>query len=89
MSPELAVQLIGDAVVTIIKILLVVITPGLVVGIVVAIIQTATSVQEQTLTFLPRMLATLLVLIFAGHWMLETLTDWFARLAQLIPGVFG
>nr|WP_283104962.1 flagellar biosynthetic protein FliQ [Shewanella dokdonensis] len=85
----MAVQLIGDAVVTIIKILLVVITPGLVVGIVVAIIQTATSVQEQTLTFLPRMLATLLVLIFAGHWMLETLTDWFARLAQLIPGVFG
>ncbi|GGZ12620.1 MULTISPECIES: flagellar biosynthetic protein FliQ [Shewanella] len=89
MSPELAVQLIGDAVITIIKILLVLIVPGLLVGVVVAIIQTATSVQEQTLTFLPRMLITLLMLIFAGHWIIESLTDWFARLSQLIPGVFG
>ncbi|KFZ38178.1 flagellar biosynthesis protein FliQ [Shewanella mangrovi] len=89
MSPELAVQLISDAVLTIIKILLVMIAPSLVVGLIVAIIQTATSVQEQTLTFLPRMLMTLLMLIFAGHWIIETLVDWFTRLGQMIPGVFG
>ncbi|MCH1923273.1 flagellar biosynthetic protein FliQ [Shewanella sp. C32] len=89
MSPELAIQLVGDAVITIIKILLVMIAPSLVVGLIVAIIQTATSVQEQTLTFLPRMLMTLMMLIFAGHWIVETLTDWFTRLGQMIPGVFG
>lgn len=89
MSPELAVELIGDAVFTIIKMLLVIIVPGLVLGIVVAIIQAATSVQEQTLTFLPRMLLTLLMVVFSGHWLISTLVEWFANLADIIPGVFG
>ncbi|GGO69376.1 flagellar biosynthetic protein FliQ [Bowmanella pacifica] len=89
MSPELAVELIAEAVFTIIEILLVLIVPGLLLGIVVAVVQAATSVQEQTLTFLPRMLLTLLMVVFAGHWLIQTLVDWFANLSTLIPGVFG
>jgi flagellar biosynthetic protein FliQ len=88
-SPELAVELVGDAVFTIINILLVLIVPGLVLGIIVAIIQAATSVQEQTLTFLPRMLLTLLMVVFTGHWLISTLVGWFANLAEIIPGVFA
>ena len=89
MNPELAVELISDAVFTIISMLLVIIVPGLILGIIVAVVQAATSVQEQTLTFLPRMLLTLLMVVFAGHWLINTLVDWFANLSQIIPGVFG
>ncbi|MBU3023121.1 flagellar biosynthetic protein FliQ [Aestuariibacter sp. A3R04] len=89
MSPELAVELISDAVFTIISMLLVIIVPGLILGIIVAVVQAATSVQEQTLTFLPRMILTLLMVVFTGHWLISTLVDWFANLSEIIPGVFG
>ena len=86
---EQATELIAQAIYTIIKMLLVLIVPGLILGIVVAVFQAATSIQEQTLTFLPRMLLTLLMVVFAGHWLIKTLLAWFANLAQIIPGVFG
>lgn len=89
MSPEQATELIALAVFTIIKMLLVLIVPGLILGVIVAVIQAATSVQEQTLTFLPRMILTLLMVVFAGHWLVRTLLDWFSNLSQIIPGVFG
>lgn len=89
MSPEQSVELIAEAVYTIIQILLVLIVPGLLLGIVVAIVQAATSIQEQTLTFLPRMLLTLIMVVVAGHWLIQTLVNWFKELSVLIPGVFG
>ncbi len=89
MTPEMSVELISSAVYTIIKLILVLIVPGLILGIIVAIIQGATSIQEQTLTFLPRMLLTLLMIVFAGHWMLQVMIDWFEKLKYMLPGVFG
>ena len=89
MSPELAVELIGEAVYTIIKMLAVLIVPGLILGLVVAVFQAATSIQEQTLTFLPRMVLTLVMIVATGHWLIQTLVGWFANLAELIPGVFA
>lgn len=46
---------------------------GLAVGLVVAILQTATQLQETVLTFVPKLAAALLVCGFAGHWMLDKL----------------
>ncbi|PCC12266.1 flagellar biosynthetic protein FliQ [Pseudoalteromonas sp. JB197] len=89
MTPEMSVELISSAVYTIIKLILVLIVPGLILGIIVAIIQGATSIQEQTLTFLPRMILTLLMIVFAGHWMLQVMIDWFEKLKYMLPGVFG
>ncbi len=89
MTPEFAVELIAAAVYTIMKMLAVLIIPGLLLGIVVAVVQAATSVQEQTLTFLPRMILTLMMVVFSGHWLIETLVEWFANLSEMIPGVFG
>lgn len=89
MSPEQATELVALAVFTIIKMILVLIVPSLIVGIVIAIIQAATSVQEQMLTFLPKMIVTLLMVVFAGHWLIKQLINWFQDLSQIIPGVFG
>lgn len=89
MNTGTAVELVSNAIFMIIEILLVLIVPGLLLGIVVAIFQAATSIQEQTLTFLPRMLLTLLMVVFAGHWMIQKLLDLFAGLSQMIPGAIG
>ena len=67
---------------------MVLVLPGLVAGIVVAVFQAATQINEQTLSFLPRLLVTLLALILAGHWMTAKLMDYcvsvFQRAAQLV-----
>jgi len=89
MSPDQSTELVAQAVYTIIKILLVMVVPSLILGLIIAVFQAATSIQEQTLTFLPRMVLTLLMLVFAGNWMLQTLIDWFRNLMLIIPGVFG
>ena len=61
---------------------------GLLVGLVVGIFQAATSINEQTLSFLPRLLVTLLVVGLAGRWMVVTLMDYcvsiFHRAAALV-----
>ena len=53
---------------------------ALIAGLTVALIQTATQLQESVLAFVPKLLAALLVLTIAGHWAFEQLTD-FAPLA--------
>jgi flagellar biosynthetic protein FliQ len=58
---------------------------ALVVGLVVAILQATTSIQEQTLTFVPKLIAILLVLGFLGGWMFSSLGDYTVRLFQRIP----
>ena len=59
--------------------------PSLVVGLVVSIFQAATSINEQTLSFLPRLIVTLLALIYGGHWMTQTLMDYTISLFLSIP----
>lgn len=89
MSPELAVTLIYRAVLDIIIIVSIMIVPSLIVGLIVSVFQAATQVNEQTLSFLPRLLVTLAMLAFAGHWILERLMDAFHTLFITIPGAVG
>ena len=49
---------------------------SLVVGLVVSIFQTVTSIQEQTLTFVPKVLAIFIAIIILGHWMLNKMTEY-------------
>ena len=58
---------------------------ALVVGLVVAIFQATTSIQEQTLTFVPKMLAILLVLALLGGWMSGSLGQYTIQLFRRIP----
>lgn len=61
----------------------------LVVGLVVSILQAATQLHEATLSFVPKVLAAVLVLTIAGPWMLTTLVDYLQRTLQAIPGMVG
>jgi flagellar biosynthetic protein FliQ len=58
---------------------------ALVIGLVVAILQATTSIQEQTLTFVPKILAILLVLAFLGGWMFTSLREYTIELFRRIP----
>lgn len=53
---------------------------SLVVGLVVSIFQTITSIQEQTLTFVPKVLAIFVTLILLGHWMLNNMVGYMEKL---------
>jgi len=53
---------------------------GLVVGLVVSVFQAVTQIQEQTLSFIPKICALVLVLLVTGPWMLTTVTDWTSTL---------
>jgi flagellar biosynthetic protein FliQ len=57
------------------------------VGLVVAILQATTQIQEQTLTFVPKVLAILLVLALLGGLMFSHLGDYTVRLFQMIPAM--
>jgi flagellar biosynthetic protein FliQ len=54
------------------------------VGLVIAILQAATQVHEQTLTFVPKLIAIGLVLLLMGPWMIAQITDYTQRLFEFI-----
>ena len=58
---------------------------ALIIGLIVAIFQATTSIQEQTLTFLPKMLTILAVLALLGGWMFAELRDYAITLFRTIP----
>ena len=89
MSPEAFVDVMRDAMFIIILLVSAVIVPGLLIGLVVAVFQAATSINEQTMSFLPRLIVTLLALSFLGNWMVKKLMDFTIELVHSIPSVVG
>ena len=62
---------------------------ALLVGLIISIFQAATQINEQTLSFIPKLLAIFLVLIVAGPWMLQMMVDYIRRLFESIPQIIG
>jgi flagellar biosynthetic protein FliQ len=62
---------------------------GLAVGLIVSIFQAATSIQEQTLTFIPKIVVTGIVIAVAGPWMLDQIMAYTTNLFQSIPTLVG
>ena len=70
----------GEALYLIIKTSAPVLLVSLVIGLIISIFQTVTSVQEQTLTFVPKIICVFLSLIVLGHWMMNGMTEFMTRL---------
>lgn len=62
---------------------------ALVTGLIVSIFQAATQINEQTLSFVPKLIATFITLVLAGPWMITILTDFIRRLFESIPSMIG
>ena len=62
---------------------------ALVVGLLIGIVQAATSINEMTLSFIPKLVGLTLVLYMFGSWQITVLTDFTSRLIERIPGIIG
>ena len=76
------VQLLGEGFLLIVVMVSVLIVPSLVVGLVVSVFQAATQINEQTLSFLPRLLTTLVTVMVAGPWLLTRLIEFTQRITD-------
>ncbi len=85
MSPELVLDLLNEAVYLIIILLLIILLPALIVGLAVSMFMAATSISEQTLTFIPKLLITFAVLLYAGPYMLSRLLEYMDQMFIKIP----
>ncbi|AKU20649.1 MULTISPECIES: flagellar biosynthesis protein FliQ [Telluria group] len=88
LTPEIAVDLIIEALHMVMIMVMVLVVPGLITGLLVSLVQAATQINEQTLSFLPRLIVTLLAIILTGRWMAGYLMDYcvsiFTRAATLV-----
>ena len=89
MTPGDVMSLFGDALYLVVLIVGVIVVPSLLVGLVVSVLQAATQVNEQTLSFLPRLMATLIAIMVFGPWIVGQLMDFCTRLFHNIPGLVG
>ncbi|MBT9237439.1 flagellar biosynthesis protein FliQ [Pseudomonas inefficax] len=89
MTPEVAVDLFRDALWLTTLMVAILVVPSLLVGLVVAMFQAATQINEQTLSFLPRLLVMLVTLIVAGPWLVQKFMEYFISLYTNIPHLIG
>lgn len=84
-----AVQLIRSGVFYILIVAAPALITGLVVGLIVSIVQATTSIQEQTLTFVPKIAAILIAIFVMGPWMIRVLVQFARNVFDSIPGMVG
>lgn len=80
MSVETVIDIASRALFLIIKVSLPVLLVSLCVGLIISIFQTVTSIQEQTLTFVPKIVAVFLSLILLGNWMINAIVEFMVEL---------
>ncbi len=76
MTIDMVVDIMRTALLVVIKCSMPMLLVSLVVGLIISIIQTVTSIQEQTLTFVPKLLAIFLILALAGSFILGTIVEY-------------
>ena len=89
MTPEVVMELFGRALYLCVVMVALIVGPGLVVGLLVSVFQAATQINEQTLSFLPRLLVTLGAVIFLGGWLINQFMTLFHDLFVNIPLLIG
>jgi len=81
------IRLITDAIQTIMMVALPLLLTAMVIGIVISIFQAATQINEQTLSFVPKIIGIFVAILLFGGWMLTTLTDFTTRVFSYINTV--
>jgi len=87
MNQDFAVQIIQQAVTIILVVSLPTVGVGLLVGFMVSLFQAVTQIQEQTLTFVPKVISVLLMFAFTSPWMISMMVDFTTTLWSTIPNM--
>lgn len=89
MTPDSVLSIFQSALEIILMLVMVILVPALVVGLIVSMFQAATQINEMTLSFIPKLIITLVTLLAAGPWMLRLLVEYSKQLIQNIPFLIG
>jgi len=89
MTPESVVTLGQQAIELTLMVAAPLLLSALLIGLVVSIFQAATQINEQTLSFIPKIVGIFVTLIIAGPWMISMLVDFMRRLFSNIPWMIG
>jgi len=89
MTPETVLDIGRHALEVLTVLVMIILLPALAVGLLVSVFQAATQVNEQTLSFIPKLLVTFAVIMFAGPWILNLLVNYCTQLISDIPSVIG
>lgn len=87
MSENLVIGVVKEAISTGLLVAAPILAVSLLVGLLISIFQATTQIQEQTLTFVPKLIAIAVVGIFLGNWMLHNLVSFTNRIFQLIATI--
>ena len=85
MSIGLAAQIMQSGIFQILMLAAPVLIIALTVGLIISIFQATTSIQEQTITFVPKIAAIMFSLVFFGPWMLNSMREYALRIFSMIP----
>ncbi|NMA79892.1 MAG: flagellar biosynthesis protein FliQ [Clostridiales bacterium] len=87
MSQDMVLEIFKEALILAFKLAGPLLVVGMLVGLVVAILQAATQVHEQTLTFVPKAVAVAVTLLLLGPWMINSIEDFMFRIFDIIGGL--
>ena len=87
MNQDFAIQVLHQGVITLLMVSLPIVGVGLAVGFMVSLFQAVTQIQEQTLTFVPKVIAVLLMVAFTSPWIISIMVDFTTTLWSTIPAL--
>jgi len=89
MTPESVLDIFSHAMELVLTLVVIILVPALIVGLLVSMFQAATQINEMTLSFIPKLIITILTLMVAGPWMLRMLIEYTRTLILDIPNMIG
>lgn len=89
MTPESTVDIFREAIMLVILLVSIMVVPALIVGLIISVFQAATQINEQTLSFLPRLITTLTMLMVFGPFILNEIISFIQNLVGNIPSLIS
>lgn len=87
MGPDAIMDLFRQALMVLITMVTIIVVPSLITGLVISILQAATQINEQSLSFIPRLILTFMTLMFMGSWLGSYIHDFTITVFETIPSV--
>lgn len=89
MGSEMVIDVFRQGLYLVITMVVMIVLPGLVIGLLVAMFQAATQINEMSLSFIPKLVVTLVTLAVAAPWMLKLMLQFTTNLITQIPSMIG
>lgn len=89
MSAEFTVEIFRQMLTTALTMVMPMLLTGMVVGLIISLVQAVTSIQEQTLSFVPKVVAVAMVLMLIAFWLIEQITSFTVDIFNRLSGMAG